>query len=360
MRYKIDIVIDTVSQVYNEVLQTLATHHTIRDLLNYIEDVGSVLEGFLKESIYKSEKNRENFFSLINGLSKFGLSEDLKTSLHELRKLYNNAKHSPTYKTSTDKILEILKETISCLKEIKEKNLGFDPIVNTYRRTVWIAGWDHYTTGDTEVHIMIPYDGDRYIPSIDYFNITWSGWDEIINKFVSTEELLMGKEYFPRKVYSDLESERDFVDAGVFKGDYKTLVLELSKYVDEKNEKSLLPFFQRGNNPRAMFYGVIYAVCEAINEKGFRRNNIEEFRKSVQLLASYKYACPRNSEIVQKYIISVADFLMGLNDEHTKRIEGPLFFTQRRFEMQKNAAYLKSKELPLIITNQGEFIVEII
>lgn len=192
-------------------------------------------------------------FSLINGLSKFGLSEDLKTSLHELRKLYNNAKHSPTYKTSTDKILEILKETISCLKEIKEKNLGFDPIVNTYRRTVWIAGWDHYTTGDTEVHIMIPYDGDRYIPSIDYFNITWSGWDEIINKFVSTEELLMGKEYFPRKVYSDLESERDFVDAGVFKGDYKTLVLELSKYVDEKNEKSLLPFFKEGIIPGLCF-----------------------------------------------------------------------------------------------------------
>ncbi|OMI24871.1 hypothetical protein BTA31_20950 [Bacillus haynesii] len=357
MRYKIELVIDTVSRIYNEVLQTLATHHTIGDLLNFIEDVGSLLERFLKESIYKNKRNKDNFFNLINDLSKFGLSEDLKSSLHQLRILYNNAKHSPTPETSSDKIINILQGTMSCLKEIKENNLGFDPIVNTYERTVWIAGWAHYTTGDIEVHIIIPYDGDIYLPSIDFFNIKWSGWYEIINKFETDGDLLMGKEYFLEKVYSQLESEGEFIDAGIFKGDYRNLILELSKFVDDG---SLLPFLQRGNDMRAMFYGVIYAACEVINEKTFLREKTDEFQQSIQLKASYKYACPRNSKIAQKYIKSIAYFLKGLKDEHKERIEGPLFFTQRNFEMKKNEAYLRNKDLPIMVTNQGEFIVEII
>lgn len=55
--------------------------------------------------------------------------------------------------------MEILTNVKTVLNEMGMLNIGVvnNPKPIKYQRVVWIAGWDHYTTGRTEIAIIEPY-----------------------------------------------------------------------------------------------------------------------------------------------------------------------------------------------------------
>lgn len=351
LRTYIDIALDTVDQAYNQLLSKLATHHTSKEISEYIKDVGSELETFLKEGIFNNSRNRDSLQKKINDLLNLGLSQISIDSFHDLRERYNEAKHDPAIIFNGLAITKLLRNTKTALEEMKTLNMGTTIKQQNYERFVWIASWDHLTTGDTEISIMIPYDGEGFPPSIDFFNISWVGWDEIVNKFVNSEELMMGKEHFPEKVYNTLNIE-DFNDAGVFFGDYRELVLEISKYVDINDEKKLLPNLQRKNDPIAIYYALVYSVCDVISE-GLFEENLDALTDAIHVISSYKYAVDDNSEYAKSLAPKLANILLELQPEHKEHITGPFFVSQEAFLSIKNSTYISHERPPIQVTIDG-------
>jgi len=54
------------------------------------------------------------------------------------------------------------------------------------------AAWDHYTSSDTEVHVMVPYAKGNFSTLLDYYNIKWEGWQQIVDRFGADGSLEMG------------------------------------------------------------------------------------------------------------------------------------------------------------------------
>ncbi|MBT2292359.1 hypothetical protein J7E73_25160, partial [Paenibacillus albidus] len=349
----IDEIIDVVNQAYDLLLSNLAADHTSYDIAKYIKDVGSRVETFLKEGIYNNTRNRDTFEVIVNDIAPLGLSRSSIESLHELRKKYNKAKHDPSTFIRGLEAIKIIQDTNAALIEMKTLGLGGTSRVQSYERVLWIAGWDHITSGETEISIMIPSALDeRMPPSIDFFNITCRGWEPLITKFVTQGQLLMGKEYFPAKVYDFLNVE-DFLDAGIFIGNYRNLILEISKYVDLKQENKLLPNLQRKNDPISIYYAMVYATCDVISE-GMFIDNQGELEDAILIIASYKYAVEITSEFARKLVPSMANILMRLKDEHRNKIEGPFFLTEENFNIFKKISYFKSEQPPIIVTKDGK------
>lgn len=353
MRYSIDIIMDASKQAHKEALETLATHHTINDLMVYVKDMGNELELFLKRSIYKERRNKDTFFNLINDLSSFGVSsEDIQT-LHKVRIMYNDAKHEPTSNRTSMEIINVLEKLCSTLSDMKKINLGKTYETQTYNRVVWIAGWDHYTSGDTEISIMIPYIGERFPPALDYFNIRWDGWDELVGKFTTQGSLKIGQRNIPESVYSKLSAEGEFIDAGEFSGDYRELILEISKYVDPKIEEGLLPHLQRKNDPVSMYYATIYAACDVVNKGRFKKD-ISLLIEEIYSILTYTYAAPRHSEYVKRIVPEIAEFFSLLHEEHQINLKGPFFLSKDKFKLNLQHSYLVSERFDISINVEGE------
>ncbi|WNS82222.1 hypothetical protein RRU94_15905 [Domibacillus sp. DTU_2020_1001157_1_SI_ALB_TIR_016] len=356
MRSSVDIILDITNQAYHEALNILATHHTPKDLLKYIKDVGVETELFLRESIYHNRNNRDNFKLLIDNLSRFNVSTTSIISLNELRREYNKAKHDPTTTIQSLDVIKIIKNTYNALKEIKDLNLGSNMKTQSYSRVVWIAGWDHFNSGDTEIQIMIPYDGNKFPPHIDFFNIHWEGWDKLIERFKVNNTLLMGKEYFPDNVYNMLQNTGDFIGAGIYNGDYRELILEISKYVDSSIEEELIPDLQRKNAPIAIFYAIIYSTCDVISEGRFV-HDIEVLKETILSIATYKYAILGESLYTNEWIPIMAEILMNLKEEHRNHLEGPIFLSSDKFESMRKESYITKKSPNIQITNDGKLLV---
>ncbi|QWG76920.1 MULTISPECIES: hypothetical protein [Bacillus cereus group] len=361
MRTHIEIMGNIVNQVYSNALRISSTHHTEHDVKSLLKEIGSTIEVFLKEAVYKSRRNRGNFFELIDGLEELSVSSKSIHTLHQLRTSYNKAKHNPGTHITIMEAIRILTDVRLVLSEIKDLDIG---VVNEckheeYERVVWIAGWDHFTTSDTEISIIVPYEQDgtmAYIPTLDYFNIHWEGWDKITERFSSTNKLFMGQTYFPASTYEYISGMEDFIDAGVYTGDYRDLLIEISKHVDPIKEGALLPDLQRKNNASAMFYAVIYASCDAICEGKWSRS-LEEMEKSVYRILEYRYAAPLDSPYLLKIVPEVVKGLKNLKASHASFIKGPKFLPKEKYNLLEKQAYINLKEMKILVTNEGELIV---
>ncbi len=361
MRTHIEIIDDIVSQAYINALRISSTHHTEHDVKSFLKEIGSTIELFLKEAVYVNRKNRDNFFDLINELARLGVSSKSIHTLQQLRTSYNKAKHNPRTRITIMEAIKILTDVKLVLSEIRDLNIGVvnDSRHEEYDRVVWIAGWDHFTTGDTEIAILVPYeyDGTRIsIPTLDFFNIHWEGWDKVINKFSSENNLYMGKDYFPDSTYEYISGMEDFINAGVYTGDYRELIIEISKHVDPKKEQCLLPNLQRKNDISAMFYAVIYASCDAICE-GKWSKSIEEMQNSIYRILEYRYAAPLDSPYVLKIVPEVVKGLAKLKTEHANFIKGPKFLPEEKCKLLEKQSYINLKKMKVLVTNEGELIV---
>lgn len=169
----------------------------------------------------------------------------------------------------------------------------------------------------------------------------------------------MGKDHLPESYYSYISGLGEFIEAGVFSGDYKELIIEISKYVDNETENNLLPNFQRKNDFSSMFYAVMHASIDAINE-GKYSSDIEEMRQSVNFILEQRYSASTNSENVSKLVLMMINLIKSLKQEHTTSIQGPIFVLKEKYEQCRKKAYIEEKELKVLVTNEGEFFAQVL
>lgn len=358
MRTKVEVVKDILKQTIIAVQHLAGESHSAKEVGEYVQSAGAEVELFLKESVFTG-RSSDRFFNLIESLTIFGMSAKGINSLHDLRNKYNKFKHDPNVGSSTVESLRVMEDALTALDELSKIGPSsiHEPLIRKYTRILWIAGWDHFTSGDTEVHIMLPYEEGEFILAIDYYNIKWEGWQKIVDRFITERSLVMGTNSFPQNVYSRFQ-EGDFIDAGVFTGDYRELVIELSKWVNYKHDEELVPILQRKNNSRSILTAILFGTMEVMAQ-GRYTADVFEFTNRLISEAEFQYGADRNSVYIKPFAIAVAKLIIDLDDVSRASLMGPIWVSLKKFDRLKTEAITNSEDLRILVTQDCELVAVI-
>lgn len=313
-----------------------------------ISSIGTKFELFLKSVVFPAINSRNNLVRFIDKLSSYGFSQDKIDLLHDLRVAYNNSKHEPTYEPSLLEILQLMINVMPIIVEIVNLGLG---ITNNYvrvgfRRIFWIAAWDHYIGGDTEIHIILPGDSDHWLgpPSLDMIYIEMSSWHTIKTELAQVGTLKYGKELIPPNLYQAYASEGDFLDVLVFEGHYKDLISILSQH-EKRNQ--LLPGLMRHNDLRAMLQACLLAAVDVFTNT--IQIDKDKIIREVKSQAVNVYAIPENYKRLDFIAESITEMLFNIERHNWIRISGLKWLNEKEFESIKETAIATNKDFKILI-----------
>jgi gas vesicle protein len=158
MRTKIQAIKQKHEDSIKDLQKILGLSHSQDDFSGFVKGIGGEVEKFLKEGVYNNTLNNRNFYQLINELSNHRITQASIDFFHDLRNLYNSLKHDPNFTTYILNCINVLKNSLKSLNEIELQNIGnIHGIYSQQKsRIVWIAGWDDYIGGMTEMGIFLP------------------------------------------------------------------------------------------------------------------------------------------------------------------------------------------------------------
>lgn len=325
--------------------------YTQDQIVAVIANIGFRTELFLKGIIFPAESSRKNFADVIENLSTVGISTDGVTSLHELRRAYNTAKHEPDPEMSILASIEIVKRALISAREIEGLKLGlsanyYNPIAN---RLFWFSAWDHFAQGDTEIHIYIPGSvlGSFAPPLFDIVNIDASKWDEFLVELSLIAEVKDGKGLIPDIQYNIFSAETDFVAAKVYEGDYRTLLAVLSKYELRQN---LLQGLNRHDQSHSILISLILAAIDTLVV------NLSHEEQSILILnhAHQIYAIPENLTSTEPIVTELIKLFSALSPEDRNSIRGPVWVGSETFFEHQNLCKAESEILKILITADNQ------
>lgn len=289
MRTKGNALVDKVKSSLREIDRLALITYQEEDYSDCIKSLGGEIEKFLKSTIFQGTKNKKNFNDLINELSSLGVQQQEIDYLHDFRNAYNSYKHNPAYTSSIDSCREILVHVLFAIESINALGLGIvnQPYQMQSQRFIWLAGWDDYRGGMTEVSLFIPDRSCDFPPAIEHFNIDYTGWYPVIEKYETSGELVMGKENIPENIYNIWERAGDFMGAGIYKGDIAELVKDLSSHISVEKESELLPDLKRKNDFHSVKSAIVFSLFDALKEDLWK--DFPDLIDEIKLRASYDY-----------------------------------------------------------------------
>jgi len=193
------------------------------------------------------------------------ISQTFRGNLHALRTAYNTAKHDPANVSGLLQTLRIVGEARRAIEHLIELRIGRvnESIASDLKRVFWVAVWDHYIHGDSEVHIILPTVSDRWLgpPTFDLIYVEAMAWDQIMKELSSDGSLAIGEGIIPKLQFEEFRQDDDFLEAWVFEGDYRTLITILARY---ELRQELLPGLNRQDRPGSMTLAFLLAAMDSI------------------------------------------------------------------------------------------------
>jgi hypothetical protein len=124
-------------------------------------EAGSRTEVLLKTAVLPHISPRAHFNDCIFALGLLSVDVSDCDTLHELRQLYNAAKHDPQWTPSLLQLQGLLPRVSEVIRRLSLNNVGqLNKDVQTrFHQIFWVAVWDHFIGGDSEVHIIAPARG---------------------------------------------------------------------------------------------------------------------------------------------------------------------------------------------------------
>lgn len=360
MRTKADVIIDVVDQGYAEAFKMSGRDHTPRELASFLQNVGAEVELFLRADVYEGKRRSWNFKKLIDELVSLGVSQQVADDLHSLRNAYNDAKHDPNYPAPIAEVLNVLSVAASALRDLKAARLGTTnaPASQSYRRLFWIAGWDFFASGVTEVAVMLPTADDRFPPRFDSIHLTCSGWTEVTNHFIAAEKLRLGRGTVPDRIYDRWKNEGDLADGGVFDGEYRELVTVLAEHIaPAERERRLIAGLRRENHKDAMVNALLMAavdVCQA----GQLPQDEDELAEWIAINAAYRYAAPHDASISMDFAPMLASLILSVPPAKVHTVTGPYWLSRASVEAALPSA-IATLDRTLLVATDGRLLVEL-
>lgn len=309
------------------VLDTLRLEHyedaTVRSI---IEQLGSRVERFFKTAVFPGAIATETFDTLINRLKAIGIDKTVRRQLHGLRDLYNDAKHDPTAPVRLKRSVDMVTAARAAVQTLIGAGLGATSaqVETVISRLLWVSAYDVYVGGVTEVYVSLPLPEDTFATHLDLVWIKGLEWGRMKAELLATGCFHYGKEHFDPVVYCRFAEEQDFLNAGIWDGDYRQLILIISKYEDRPTAAQLIPDLRRDH----MYIAVLSAIALSavdIATVAPAPLTIEKLRSEILEHADKVYAMPDERVWVQTAATGLAELVVQLPFASWAQLSGPFW-----------------------------------
>jgi hypothetical protein len=300
-------------------------HYEETDVRTILEQLGSKSERFFKSAIFPGSTGADTFDGLINRLKSTGVGKTERQQLHALRELYNDAKHDPTRPMRLKAASEVVIKARAVMQTLIGAKLGATtvPVETVVSRLLWVSAYDDYLHGLTDVYVSLPLPEDVFATHLDVVYVRGMAWDALKAELLATGSLYYGGEHFTPEVYARF-NEDDFLNAGVWDGDYRQLIQILSKYEDRPTASEMIPYLRRDH----MFVAVLSAIALAGVDVGRATGaptSIDDLEAAILDRADKAYAMPGEKPWVSTAARNLAELMIQLPFEAWAQLTGPFW-----------------------------------
>lgn len=323
---------------------------------NYSEDnvrqvvsrIGTKTELFLKSIVFPQKDSRGNFASFIDELGTCGVSATHVRYFHDLRHAYNAAKHDPNARVTLVESVATLSNARDAALALVTTNSGAVslPACASTRRVFWIAAWDHYNSGDTEVHVILPGTSDHWLgpPKLDYINISISEWDNVKSEMADVGVLRDGKGLIPEQQYALFNADSDFLQGLVFEGEYRELLSVLGNH---ESRQELITGLNRQDSGQAMVLAFMLATIDAASYA-----TPDSIGDAIKSQAVAGYAVPLDYGYADYIANGFANMLSQIRASDWRNITGPVWLSEEQYNKCASDALATHPEYSIIVTRQ--------
>lgn len=316
--------------VLNNLRKLSFAPYSSSDISKIIEPIGSAVELFLKTAIFPTSSNRSSFNDLIERLRSTNLHVAHLDNLHELRQFYNRSKHKPGADLDLSDALTVVENARKALEAVNALGLGqsCQPLAKIIKYHLWVGFWDSYTGGFTEIAIMLPGNHWTQVSCVDIMYIKITDWDVLKATLVAHPRFRLGGKNFTPEVWDSFVKENDFLNAGVWDGDYAELVSILACYAYREVEDKLIPGLARKDNYISIGTAIIMSALDIAHAAASPLTNADLARE-VLGRADSEYALSSASEQACKAANQVAEIVTQVPFAEWKWLAGPFLALRR-------------------------------
>lgn len=323
---------------------------------NLITQIGAWVEIFLKTAVLPNTPPKQDFNACINALRREGVGKSDREVLHRLRNLYNENKHNSASIPSVLELQEILPAISEVFLRLAQQNIGAinAEAVLKYHHVFWIAAWDHFIGGDTEVHVIAPTRGE-WPPDLDLAYIDMSAWDQLKSSLSAIGSLREGQACIPESVLASFGEDSDFLQALVYEGAYKDLIAILASY---ERREDLIPGLRREDHSRSMMQAFTLALID-VGMQSQKGNSVEEVSHAIAKRAVDIYAVPKIYDLLSSTATYFAEMLLGAQEANRSRLIGPIWVSKEEFASKAQSAQSKHPFLPVLVSADNTVVFEL-
>lgn len=341
--------ISAYNETSNTLIDVINSDYDIDKVRDLISAIGSKTEIFIKSAVFPAKNARNNFASFIDELSNNGISVNCVQALHDLRTLYNECKHDPRCDVKCFDSYGTVLAAKSAIEEIISNNLGAsnDAIKSPVKDIFWVAGWDHLTSGEVEVHVMLPFE---YNPnsvgfrSHDMINIDWKGWDELKKDLINCGALYPSVGIIDERILAKFAAEGEYIETFIYEGEYSILITTLATY---EKVVPLLPGLSRQDDFTNMLQAFLLAFVDVA--KSSTATELEKIANEILSRAISRYAVPidyrHNDELSNK----LAKTYLNIPTDKLNSVSGLKWSETKVYDAYKTRALCIDEELAYII-----------
>ena len=215
------------------------------------------------------------------------------------------------------------------------------------RRVYWISAADHFTSGETEVHIHVPGNSKHRmgVPSFDMVNITGINWDDVKAELATVGMLRKAEGLIPDEQIKAFTSDTDALSPVVFEGHYRDLLMILSSH--ERRVPDILAFLRRDYNEQNMIIAVLIAACDVVCGNA----GISDFPGLIEKQAVSQYGVPANYLGLKALAHEFTNMFALVPGPEWPRIHGPTWARKEAFAEGSTSVRARHARLPIVITD---------
>lgn len=332
-------------------------HYVDDDIREVVEPLASKVERFFKSSIFPGTPGTESFDTVINRLKTSGVSKTTRKELYDFRELYNGSKHDPLHPIQLRTCIETVRIARDAMISVIEKNLGTTatPVATAVSRTLWVTAYDVYVGGVTEVYVSLPWPNDDFATHLDIVWVKGTAWDNLKAELLSTGSFHYGPDNFTPEIFRKF-NEDDFVNAGVWDGEYRQLIQILSKYEDRATAGRLIPDLRRDH----MSTAVLSAIAMAGVDVASQASHIlpcADLANAILTRADDLYAMPAERPWVKEAADEIAALLVQLDFDLWATLVGPFWNLWNPRQITATVASIGEKKGNYVIDDMTRLVI---
>jgi hypothetical protein len=222
-----------------------------------------------------------------------------------------------------------------------------------FHQIFWVAAWDHFVGGDSEVHMIAPARG-AHPPTLDLIYVHIHLWDQIKAILATVGTVRPGEELIPGDVFASFGEDSDFHQAIVFQGSFRDLIAVLASH---ERREDLIPSLLRENDQRAIMQALVLATLDSA-PASVSAAGVEEIAGAISQRAVEAYAVPANYRTLKAESMEFAQIVLALPSIRRAELNGPVWMVQGDFDSQRPLALASHARLPVIVNSEATLLIQ--